>query len=83
MMKKTYQKPDIEFDSFSLSSSIAGPCAFDTNTQSQNVCSVDFGKYEVFTSQVNGCEGKVIADSGIYNGFCYHVPTNDKNVFMS
>lgn len=82
-MKKTYQKPDIHFDSFSLSNSIAGSCEFDTDTKSQGLCSIQFGDYKVFTSKVAGCKGGIIVDSGQFNGICYHVPTNDKNVFNS
>ena len=82
-MKKEYQKPDILCDIFSLSSTIAGSCSFDTNTMSQGNCGVQFGELKVFTSQVQGCKGGVIVDSGQFNGLCYHVPTNDKNIFMS
>lgn len=82
-MKKEYQKPDILFDSFSLSSTIAGSCSFDTNTKSQGDCGVMFGELKVFTSKVTGCRDGVIVDSGQFNGLCYHVPTNDKNIFMS
>ena len=82
-MKRAYQKPDIMFDSFSLSSTIAGSCSFDTNTKSQGDCHVMFGELKVFTSKVTGCKGGVIVDSGQFNGLCYHVPTNDKNIFMS
>lgn len=42
-----------------------------------------FGELKVFTSKVTGCQGGVIVDSGQFNGLCYHVPTNDKNIFMS
>lgn len=84
-MKRAYSTPDIVFDSFSLSSSIAGPCGYDTNTQNQNTCAVIFGNRRVFTSAVPGCAaaGGKIVDSGIYNGICYHVPVNGFNVFNS
>ena len=84
-MKRAYSTPDIVFDSFSLSSSIAGPCSYDTNTQNQNTCAVIIGNRKVFTSAVLGCrlEDSTVVDSGIYNGICYHVPVNGFNVFNS
>lgn len=86
-MKKGYTKPDILFESFSLSSTIAGSCGVDTNTHSQNLCYVEFGNLKVFTSKVQGCvnaEGpKKIVDSGVFAGVCYHVPTDGNNAFIS
>lgn len=84
-MKREYSTPDIVFDSFSLSNSIAGPCSYDTNTQNQNTCAVIIGNRRVFTSAVLGykVEGGYVVDSGIYNGICYHVPVNGFNVFNS
>lgn len=85
---KKYSTPDIVFESFSLSTSIAGNCGYKTDIKSQGDCYVQFGAVKVFTSQVGGClsnvgNGGVIIDSGVFNGLCYHVPTNGNNVFMS
>lgn len=83
-MKREYSRPEILFDSFQLCTTIAGSCEFDTETKSQGDCYVDFGEYKVFTSQVAGCRRYgMIVDSGIFNGYCYHVPVNGQNVFNS
>ena len=42
-MKKEYKKPELLFDSFELSVSIAGGCGNPTQTPSQNQCGLDFG----------------------------------------
>ncbi|MBQ3215765.1 MAG: hypothetical protein IJB11_06585 [Oscillospiraceae bacterium] len=84
-MNKTYTKPDIMFEDFSLTSSIASNCAIKTSTSHQWSCHVQIGIMKVFTSQVIGCkqDGCTIIDSGEFNGLCYHVPYNDRNLFMS
>ena len=84
-MNKTYTKPDIMFEDFSLSTSIADNCSVKTMTAHQWSCAVQFGTMKVFTSEVIGCRqaGCTIIESGEFNGLCYHVPTNSKNIFMS
>lgn len=83
-MNKTYSKPDIVFESFSLATSIAAHCALKTDLQTQGTCYVQFGAYRVFTTSVSACGKKGIAIPGDeFNGFCYHVPTNGTNIFMS
>lgn len=83
-MKKTYSQPDIVFESFSLATSITAQCAFQTNLQTQGTCFVQFGAFRVFTTEVSGCVDNGIAIPGDeFNGFCYHVPTNGTNIFMS
>lgn len=84
VMKKTYSQPDIVFESFSLASSIAAHCAVKTELQTQGNCFVQFGALRVFTTQVAGCvENGIAIPSDEFNGFCYHVPTNATNLFMS
>ena len=84
VMNKTYSKPDIVFESFSLTTSIAGDCAVKTDLQTQGTCFVQFGAIRVFTTQVAGCVNNGIAiPNDEFNGFCYHVPTNATNIFMS
>ena len=84
-MKKTYSHPDILFESFSLCSSIAGSgCAHNITTQYSGTCAVMFGDKAVFTEQVgNICAVKVADGSAIFNGLCYHVPTDMNSVFNS
>lgn len=87
-MKKTYSKPEIVFESFSLSQNIAAGCEVKTNTPSQSECGIDFGGSMLFVDGMNGMNGcKDIAvdnvgGDGVYNGICYHVPTGE-NLFNS
>lgn len=83
-MKKKYSKPDIMFESFVLSTSIAGECI--TRTYGEYECAVLFtdGKM-VFTTQVQSCATKVVADAdgdGMWGTYCYHVP-GGKAIFNS
>lgn len=84
-MKKTYSKPQIMFESFSLSTSIAGACGVKIDTQAAGTCGVDYGFMgTIFLPEVAGCS---IVVGGIYdgsfNGICYHVPTDSRNLFNS
>lgn len=82
---KAYSKPNIVFEDFSLSTSIADNCSLKTNTLHQWSCAVQFGSMKVFTVSVVGCteSGCIAVNSDEFNGLCYHVPTNGRNVFMS
>lgn len=82
-MKKFYTKPDIVFEDFSLSTSIAGACETVLSTPTSGTCAVQFGRLMVFTDQVSGCAKKVVDGSEDYNKLCYHVPTEANNVFTS
>lgn len=85
-MKKIYSKPEIAFESFSLSANIAGDCEAKTNLQGQNSCGMDFSGLKVFMQGMGGCTD-IKVDSqggdGDYNGICYHVPSGDNNLFNS
>lgn len=87
MKKKTYQKPQILFDSFSLSSSIAGDCELKTDTHGAGSCGITLGNMTVFLASVEGCLPPlgvpVSVDDGDFNGICYHVPVDTLNVFNS
>lgn len=78
-MKKTYVRPEVYFESFELSASIAAGCEAVSNS-AQNVCAIfdkDLG-VEVFAKGVckytppNGSEKP-----------CYDVPQANYNVFTS
>lgn len=71
-MKKIYTKPEIEFESFKMSSSIAtGGCGVSVNQ-------IDLPDgYDIF---VDGCE--YVPVDGEFGG-CYHVPTAETKVFAS
>ena len=85
-MKKAYTKPEIMFEDFTLSSSIAGTCEEDTNVHSMGNCGMDFSGLMVFLDGMGGCTDiKVdnVGGDGDFNGICYHVPSGDNNLFNS
>ena len=85
-MKKTYSKPDIAFESFSLSTSIAGNCEIKTDTKADGECGYPIeGVGWIFLMEmIGGCQIKITEDHSMnYNGFCYHVPIESHNLFNS
>ena len=86
-MKKAYEAPAILFEDFSLSMSIAGNCeAITSNPNQAQNCAYVYedargGSMTVFLEGINGCDYK--PQGGIYNGLCYHDPTEANNVFNS
>lgn len=83
-MKKTYEKPEVYFESFELSTSIATGCGVGYNHQNTNfsngsTCYLIFGTKRIFLTSTAGCT-KTDFDE---NQFCYHVPTSDSKVFSS
>ena len=80
-MRKTYSKPEIIFEDFTLNESIAGNCDVKTFTPAQRQCGFDFGGIFIFMENITGCELK-FEDDGT-NGVCYHVPTEDNTLFNS
>lgn len=83
-MKKTYSRPDIAFECFSLSANIAATsCAKIVKTFADGNCGVIFGKNEVFMTNIVGCKVQVEDGSPMANYLCYHVPTDGMTVFNS
>ncbi len=85
-MKKVYSKPEIMFEDFTLSTSIAGGCDVQTNLPSQNQCGMDFSGLTVFMTGMTGCTDIAVENvggDGQWNEICYHVPTGDQNLFTS
>lgn len=82
-MKKQYSAPDIMFESFTLSTSIAGDCEKIIGNQVVYTCGVRFGTKVVFTGNATGCTTKVEDGSKDYNGWCYHIPVDNKEIFNS
>lgn len=91
-MKKTYVKPEISFESFLMSTHIAGDCEAKPNNQSNfDSCGMVFAPYVVFGSDLTGC--KEVSSSNLqafpvepntaYNTICYHVPLESSNIFNS
>lgn len=88
-MKRSYSKPDIYYEEFSLSTNIAAGCE-EKPSNSTDYCGVKFGKSFIFTSAIYGCtsiipDGSMIGNlvDGENNGLCYHNPSADYNVFHS
>ena len=81
-MKKHYEAPEIYFDDFSLSTSIAGSCTYIVNNASKYTCAyhdVRQDKY-VFTADIGAC---ITKNEGEYNGICYHNPYDTTDLFNS
>ena len=88
-MKKAYSKPEILFENFSLSTTIAAGCEAIVATPSKSQCGFDFGPYVIFLEAVGSLctgDGRVTlnedGDGGV-DGVCYHVFSNDRNIFNS
>ena len=84
-MKKKYSSPDIAFESFSLSTSIAGNCEFKTHTPAAETCGYFLeGVGMVFIADIQACVVPISDElSYIFNGFCYHVPVENSTLFNS
>lgn len=86
-MKKTYSKPSILIENFTLSTNIAGNCEKPYGLHEQFACGVpdDNGCGEIIFSLDVGsnCTVEGIGDKHIYDGFCYHVPSETNQLFAS
>ena len=84
-MKKVYAKPEIVFESFSLSQNIAAGCEVKTNLPGNKTCGLDFSGVVIFLDSISGCVEKITSEGGdgSYNGICYHVFTGESNLFNS
>ena len=81
-MKKAYSKPEILFEDFSVSSSIATGCSFISNNNVYD-CKVTmpFGEDGSITVFAKGsCEFGYPDD---YDNICYHVPIGNVNIYTS
>jgi hypothetical protein len=83
-MKKTYEKPDIMYENFSMSTNIAAGCEEKAN-YGEYICGVKWGEgaFTLFTDAIFACKTKVVDGSGEYDSLCYHNPTSENNVFIS
>ena len=89
-MKREYTKPDILFEGFSLSTSIAGNCETKTDTEAREQCGLpSTGLGIIFTTALtNVCTFRVVDDGtfiipGTNDKVCYHVPISTQNLFNS
>lgn len=80
-MKKTYNKPEIMFEDFSLNISIAS-CFVKNELPSLYTCGVADSAGDIwFNSSVEGDYGCQILEEP--DGFCYHNPSDNNNYFAS
>ena len=81
MVKRNYIKPDICFDSFELSSSMAAGCEMIGSNQDAYACPVLIPDWELTVFMELGiCD---MHPPEQMDSICYHVPTADNNVFNS
>jgi hypothetical protein len=81
-MKKTYSKPDIFFEDFSLSTNIAAGCELFPTDYIGDTFVVEFGG-NILLSAGPHCTSAIQDGKNEFNNLCYHVPFEDFNVFMS
>lgn len=80
-MKKEYKKPELLFDSFELSVSIATGCVGTPVGPTENTCGIDFGGAGVlFLNGMTVCTTKI--EDGD-EGYCYHAPSPGNSLFNS
>lgn len=84
-MKKTYTKPEILFESFSFSGSIAGDCEVIVPTPNSGTCGYqpEGLNYKIFINGVSECMAGQVINDDVSNGFCYHNPITTNNLFNS
>lgn len=81
-MKKIYSKPEIMFESFAMSTSIAAGCEKKVNTYAADQCGIPWeGSPNIFLADIAGCKVQYGADGE--GGICYHNPSDDNNLFNS
>lgn len=88
-MKKSYVKPQVLFEDFQLSASIANGCTPDIWLQinsSRGTCGYSYTGMTLFTDGDAVCKkengGTPVKDDGTY-GVCYHVPEETYRLFTS
>lgn len=86
-MKKTYKKPEILFESFSMSTNIAGDCESIVGNPTRGTCGVlgnEPGIDNLFFATMTGVDGcQFEAEDSTNNTFCYHIPEGGPNWFNS
>ena len=89
-MKKTYTKPEISFESFLMSTNIAGDCEKPfVNNATKGTCAViGTGGIAVFDAKVGAACTWTLGDLKLpendkWDGLCYHVPVEEATLFNS
>ena len=83
-MRKAYQKPEIMFEDFSLSTNIAGDCEGEfVKNPVRGSCGVPLNDgTTVFVDRDTGCDIEM-GQNYVHDGLCYHVPYESGNLFNS
>lgn len=81
-MKKKYSKPDIMYEDFTPSTSIAVGCKYEADV-ALYTCGIEYDVWMLFTSGVDACTLHVENMSGKWDQVCYHNPSPGNNVFTS
>ncbi len=79
-MKKTYVKPQVNFEDFELSASIALNCKTQVGPTQGTCAWIVYGR-SVFVKGIEACT--TVTQDGDWDGLCYHVPTADNKLFNS
>lgn len=80
-MKKVYEKPLIMFESFEISTNIAGDCNGIVGNSSKGTCAViGTGGINMFTDDITACD---FAPQAPWDQYCYHNPTEYNDLFNS
>lgn len=79
-MKLAYEAPEIIYEDFSLSASIAAGCEFKTQLQAENVCGYMMEGDVVFAADISGCKYTPAEDE---DTICYHNPSDLRNIYTS
>lgn len=81
-MKKVYEKPQMTYESFELSTSIAGSCRYGTMNAMPNICPIfDFALGKTLFALEGLCDEHVVP--GQWDSPCYDNPSDLTNVFSS
>lgn len=79
-MKKAYVKPQVYFENFQLSTSIAGGCSWQA-LSAEKTCVVNIpGTPETYIADLNTCTFTVPETN---DKFCYHVPSEGLGVVFT
>ena len=78
-MKKTYSKPQIVYECFEMSQSIATGCEFKSNFGKVG-CAIDIGMEKTIYMDTTICGETPTKDD---NSICYDVPNDFTRVFSS
>ena len=83
-MRKAYVKPEIMFESFTLSTNIAAGCEYKNGLHARDFCGYQTEFGVVFTDSVpTGDKGCKYVQPDNNDTLCYHVPNDSNNIFNS